>query len=238
MLVIGHRGASENAPDNSRVAFELADSMGADGVELDVRISPDGSLLLAHDPLPSAGEALSALLSLDAGLDACGAEMLVNVEIKNSADDGGFDPRLAVVTETLAVLRRRGAHQRRRWLISSFSYPTIEACRDAAPDIATAWLCYEPTEAEIARVARAGHAAVNPWAPIVTEQLTEQCHALGLAVNTWTCNNPDRLRELESCGVDAVCTDVPDTALAALGRAAGRATGNAAATPAWSGRQA
>ena len=44
------------------------------------------------------------------------------------------------------------------------------------------------------------------------------CHRGGLAVNTWTCNDPVRLVELAGLGVDGVCTDVPDVALSALGR--------------------
>jgi glycerophosphoryl diester phosphodiesterase len=52
MLVIAHRGASAAAPENTPDAFRLADRMGADGVELDVRRTPDGRLLVAHDPLP------------------------------------------------------------------------------------------------------------------------------------------------------------------------------------------
>ncbi|MBT7428429.1 MAG: glycerophosphodiester phosphodiesterase, partial [Ilumatobacter sp.] len=54
MLVIGHRGASVAAAENTVQAFVLADAMGADGVELDVRLAPDGRLLVKHDPLPTA----------------------------------------------------------------------------------------------------------------------------------------------------------------------------------------
>ena len=39
-------------------------------------------------------------------------------------------------------------------------------------------------------------------------------HAAGIAVNTWTCDDPDRMRELIEWGVDGICTNVPDIALA------------------------
>jgi glycerophosphoryl diester phosphodiesterase len=58
-----------------------------------------------------------------------------------------------------------------------------------------------------------------------------RCHDAGLAVHAWTCNDAERLVELLAAGTDGVCTDVPDTALAALGRAAGRRSG--AVTPRW-----
>jgi glycerophosphoryl diester phosphodiesterase len=52
----------------------------------------------------------------------------------------------------------------------------------------------------------------------VNEDLVIAAHAAGLAVNTWTCDDPDRIRWLADLGVDAVVTNVPDVALTALGR--------------------
>ncbi len=73
--------------------------MGADGVELDVRLAPDGHggsrLVVFHDPLPTDQSDLDALPGFDEILDACGDRMLVNVEIKNSEADGGYDPTMA-----------------------------------------------------------------------------------------------------------------------------------------------
>lgn len=230
MLVLGHRGASAAAPENTPEAFALADAMGADGIELDVRRVADGRLLIAHDPLPEPPDefdaAITALPTLDDGLDACGRRMLVNVEIKNWPTDSGFDPTMAMVSPVVDALRRRGPAARDRWLISSFSWETLEACRVAAPDIATAWLVTSIGADRIARIAAAGHVAVHPWEPNVTDEFVEQCHAAGLAVNTWTCNDPQRLVDLAAMGVDGVCTDVPDVALTALER-----QGTAAVSP-------
>ena len=210
------------APENTPEAFALADAMGADGIELDVRRTSDGRLLIAHDPLDETEaefDALAASLpTLDQALDACGDRMLVNVEIKNWPDDAGFDPTMAMVGPIIATLRQRGSAARDRWLISSFSWETLEACRLAAPDIATAWLVSRVSGERIATIAAAGHAAVHPWEPNVTAEFVERCHHAGLAVNTWTCNDPQRLVELSAIGVDGVCTDVPDVALASLGR--------------------
>ena len=88
MLVIGHRGASVAAAENTVQAFVLADAMGADGVEMDVRLAPDGRLLVKHDPLPTELGDLAGYPELSDVLAACG-DMLVNVEIKNSADEPG-----------------------------------------------------------------------------------------------------------------------------------------------------
>jgi glycerophosphoryl diester phosphodiesterase len=53
------------------------------------------------------------------------------------------------------------------------------------------------------------------------------CHDAGMVLTTWTCNDAERMSQLASIGVDGVCTDVPDVALAALGRT------DADAAPRW-----
>lgn len=229
MLVLAHRGASAVAIENSVDAFRLADEMGSDGVELDVRRTPDGRLFVAHDALPTDPVAVDAmgLATLDEALDACGDRMLVNVEIKNWPADSDFDPQMRIVPPVIDALRRRGTDAVSRWLISSFSWDTIEACRAMAPEIATAWLVSTVSPERILQVAAAGHSALHPWEPSLTEEFVERCHRAGLTVNTWTCNDAERIVTLAAMGVDGVCTDVPDVALAALGRA------GATAAPAW-----
>jgi glycerophosphoryl diester phosphodiesterase len=220
MLVLAHRGASVAAPENTPEAFSLADTMGADGVELDVRWIGDGRLLVAHDQLPLSVAAVDAMAlpTLDEVLDACGDRMLVNVEIKNWPTDTWYDPSMEMVGPVIDTLRRRGTDAAHRWLISCFHWATIEACRVMAPDIPTAWLMYGVRPERIDQIAAAGHAAVHPQESAVTAELVDRCHDAGLAVNSWTSNDPDRLAALAAMGVDGVCTDVPDVALAALGR--------------------
>ena len=222
MNVIGHRGASGSEPENTPRAFLAADAMGADGVELDVRLASSGSgghrLVVFHDPLPASRTAIDALVGFHDVLDACGERMLVNVEIKNSPNDGGHDPTLAVVAPTLAAMKERGSSWADRWLISSFDLGTIDRCRRLAPEIPTAFLVGEATDSAIAVAVERGHVALHPWVQMLTGDRVAACHEAGLLVNTWTCNDPDRLVELESMGVDGVCTDVPDVARVALGR--------------------
>jgi len=222
MNVIGHRGASVAQPENTPEAFAVADGMGADGVELDVRLADSGRgdarLVVFHDALPSDPESIDAIVGFDAVLDACGSRMLVNVEIKNDTEHLDLEASLAVVAPTLEVMRERGPSWMDRWLISSFSLATIDRCRELAPEIPTAYLVTAVDDEVIAAAVEGGHRAIHPHAVPLTGEQVERCRSAGLHVNVWTCNDADRLVELESVGVDGVCTDVPDVALAALGR--------------------
>ena len=217
MLVIGHRGASRAEKENTPAAFRRAAEMGADGVELDVRLAADGRLVVCHDALPADPLAVDRLCSFGEVLDACGS-MLVNVEIKNNETEADFDPSMAVVEPVLAELASRGDPE--RWLISSFSLATIDRCHAVDPQFATALLVLGAKERLLDKIVDSGHSALHPHVDAVDPELVDRCVERGLAVNTWTCNDAARIRELEAIGVHGVCTDVPDEALAALDRVA------------------
>jgi glycerophosphoryl diester phosphodiesterase len=75
-----------------------------------------------------------------------------------------------------------------------------------------------PDDAPTEMVAK-GHVALHPWVQLLTREVIEACHALGVQVNTWTCDDPDRMRKLIEWGIDGICTNVPDVALAAIAEA-------------------
>lgn len=220
--VIAHRGASKAERENTVAAFRRAAAMGADAVELDVRRAGDGALVVHHDARLPDGRPLSDVPSaelpshvptLDAALDAC-AGMWVNVEIKHDPGEPGFDPGGSIADDTVAVLQSRGEPE--RWLISSFRLETVDRCRHLAPAIRTAWLVLDVPAGAIERCVDHGHVALHPLWLTLTAEHVERCHAAGLAVNTWTCDEPEVLRRLAGWGVDGICTNVPDIALGVL----------------------
>ncbi len=219
--VLAHRGASRAARENTIEAFHLAAALGSDGVELDVRRTSDGALVVHHDPCLADGRAIIDMKAvdlpahvprLDAALDACSG-MWVNVEIKNDADEPDFDPTDLIADCTIDVLAARGDDD--RWLISSFRLETIDRCK-AISNIRTAWLVEEVPDDVIATMVGRGHVALHPWVATLRRSHIDVCHGAGIAVNTWTCDDPLRMDELIEWGIDGICTNVPDVAIAVI----------------------
>ena len=222
--MIGHRGAPRLARENTVESFIAAVATGAGGIELDVRRTADGVLVVHHDPVLDDGRAIvdcqSAHLppyvpTLDRALDACGGA-IVDVEIKNLPGEPGFDSTDRIADDVVHALGAR-PEPPAAWLISSFRRETIDRCRAVDPGIATGWLTFSATtDDDLAWAVAAGHAAIHPCVPAVDRGLIERCHTAGLLVNAWTCNDVARACELASWDIDGICTDVPDVMTGAL----------------------
>ncbi len=223
--VIGHRGASAAAPENTMAAFRLAVAQGADGIEIDVRWAAGGDLVVHHDANLSDGRLVGATRrgELPPSVPSLGEVLtagpwFVNIEIKNDPDEPDHDPSGALVDH---VVNEVAAHRAgRRVLLSSFDWATVRRAREAAPDLAVAWLVWTGTPGDagawVARAAGAGMQALNPQDTLVDAGLVGTAHDAGLAVNVWTVDHPDRIRALARLGVDAIITNDPASAVAAL----------------------
>ncbi len=227
-LVIAHRGASAVCAENTVAAFEGARALGADWVELDVRRTADGALVVVHDAALANGELVVATAradidavvpSLAEALDACEG-MGVNIEIKNHPIDPDYDPTMLVAKGVVAEVQRRGAHDPtvyNRVLVSCFDLGTVDAVRDLDPAVPTGYLVLDPEGGAAVDVAvEHGHRALHPWVPMVDEALIRRAHAAGLLVNTWTTDDPERIAELAAWGIDGIVTNTPDIARTAL----------------------
>lgn len=222
--VIAHRGASAAVQENTLLAFATAKRMGADAVELDVRTSRDGLLVVHHNPALDDGRVICETHHLDVpdhvpslaeALEAC-AGMWVNVEIKNDPNEPDFDADEKRADATVALLQSLGELD--RWLVSSFRLETINRVHAVEPALRTAWLTVGVRPEDVVPLSKslidAGHSAIHPYFELLTRDALDAFHAAGLEVNTWTCDAPERLEELMRWGVDGICTNVPDLALA------------------------
>ncbi len=142
-LVLGHRGASHARSENTLAAFAKARELGADGVELDVRRTADGVLVVHHDPAVAdfgliVDHPFAALRrthpevpTLVEALEAC-AGMIVNVEIKCLPwePDADTDER-AVVHAVVDELRKHATIS--DVIVSSFDIGAIDASARSHP---------------------------------------------------------------------------------------------------------
>jgi glycerophosphoryl diester phosphodiesterase len=225
-LVWAHRGAwaATGLAENTIDAFREAVRVGADGVELDVRRTAGAALAVHHDATLADGRRIVDLAAadlppdvplLDAAIEACDG-LFVNVEIKNLEDDPDHDPTEYLASAVAALVGER--HLYDRVLVSSFSAATIDAVVEADPDIRCGYLASPRWDQHGAldRVIARGHAAFHPHHLTVNAELVQRAHDAGVAVHTWTVDDPDRVRWLAALGVDAVITNVPHVAIAAL----------------------
>jgi glycerophosphoryl diester phosphodiesterase len=247
-LVVAHRGASSSTPENTIPAFEEAARVGADVIELDVRLTGDGVPVVLHDPDVSAttdGEGpvhemtLAEVKRLNAGSDGSPAEIPtleealevigrtevgVDIEVKNIPGEAAFDsPDESVLAAALDSLDRTGFGG--PVLVSSFNWVTIEVCRRRAPDLATGFLTVGAIDprATLDYVRQNGHDFVLPHAVALLDAgpgFVGEAHAEGIRVGTWTVDDEDTLSRLYGWDVDAVASNDPRLAAAVRDRVA------------------
>jgi len=227
--VFAHRGVSSEFPENTIPAFRAARFRGADGVELDVRRTSDGFLVVHHDARLEDGrtiiESLVAELPptvprLQEAIEACEG-ITVNIEIKNMPGEPDFDPANRMVEGVVEAVQRLG--RTADVIVSSFNLATVDEVRKLDPSIDTGWLVFDIDDinAVVARAEHAGHTALHPFVGRTTAQLIEACHIAGLRVNTWTVDDPARIKQLVDDGIDGIITNVPEIARDAVLRALG-----------------
>ena len=257
-LVYAHRGGAALRPENTIASFDYGLSLGADGLEFDVRLSRDGVVVIHHDATlerttngtgPVASLTADELSRLDAGHWFTPAETR-----KTSASDvasfpyrgqGHGVPRLAQVlgrypgipliielkTNDPELAQRaiedvRAAGAGDRVAFGSFGWRVLRTARRLEPQI--------PTGASREEVRLALYRSWVRWplgkeayrefqipersgpTRIVSRHFIKHAHRAGIAVKVWTVNDPADMRRLLEWGVDALISDRPDLAVAAV----------------------
>jgi glycerophosphoryl diester phosphodiesterase len=228
-FVIGHRGASGYAPENTMVSFERALALRADAIELDIHPTSDGKLAVIHDPTlerTTNGKGLvcthsySQLQELDAGswfdpsfsneripllddvLSWAHGRTKVVIEVKQGPI---FYPNIAELL--LAALER--TDMRNDVMVISFDHHTVRRVKELASDITTGVLyagrCINPVM--LARDADAD--VLLPYWALLTKEEVDMGHEAGLMVAPWGGPEQD-YRFILPTGVDAVAADFPD----------------------------
>ena len=222
-LVFAHRGGSALAPENTIAAFDNGLALGADGLELDVRLSRDGVVVVHHDRLldrtttlrgPVAGRTAEDLHR--AGVPALAAVLARYRDPRIIIEMKVNHPALAAAT--VGVVRRADAVD--RVCLGSFGLRVLRAARTLEPAIATSaareevrWALYRSwCRWPVSRVAYGGYQVpeVAGRTRVVSPRFVAGAHAAGLAVQVWTVDTEQDARRLLAWGVDALITDRPD----------------------------
>ena len=234
MLRIGHRGAPGNPRhgENTIASFRKAIWSGADAIELDVRQTRDGQLVVIHDldvkrTTYGSGKicdmAYSEVYQLTAGsgeripklsdiLDGFGKTCLINIEIKEAG----------IVEKAVKEAKFRRLHG--RVLFSAFDYD------DNDPDSSSSWeeLARDSNGCAFALLATRrkimsmgvgnyidkakdlGATAIHPEFNSIDPRMTFLASEVGLLVNAWTVNDFKDIEDIKRLGVNGICSDFPE----------------------------
>jgi glycerophosphoryl diester phosphodiesterase len=229
-LVIAHRGASGQRPENTVPAYELAVQQGADMIEVDLHRTRDGAIVVTHDEslagLGGRGEIADATLAevraLDAGggervptldelLDGFGKRIALNLELKR----GTRAAYPGLEAAALGALDARGLVE--GTLFSSFYDPILARLRALSPAARLGLLISRRHPAGAIERARAlGAEALHPERPLVTPELVAAAHGAGLRVYVFTVDDPNDMARLLALGVDGIFTNFPERLRALL----------------------
>ena len=232
--ITAHRGASEDAPENTLGAFRKAIEDMSDVIELDVQMTKDGVVMVTHDTSLrrctgrnaniydltfdevrklDAGRWFSAkyagtkIPTLEEVLDLCKGRIQLNIEIKPST----FTPTLEAETVRLIHAYDYGAD----CVVTSQSYETLCKVKELDPDITTGYILalgvgtyYDLPAADFFSVE----------STFITAGMVQQIHLRGKTISAWTVNRQQDAEKLLQLGVDDLITDKPEIIAPLLAR--------------------
>ncbi len=209
-LIIAHRGASEDAPENTLAAFRLAITQGADGLECDVRMSADGIPVISHDdslkrtherPIRIADATAAELAAFDVPTLAetlatvRGKLSLINLELKEPIPPD-------------ALARVIGA-ERDGIVLSSFDTEVIKATRTALPELPFWLLTMHGTNLAIIEARELGCVGLHVWHRTATPRFIAHAVRAGFPVYIWTLDDLRRAGILAGRGIAGITTNAP-----------------------------
>lgn len=236
-VVFAHRGASGYAPENTLAAFHLAHQLGAEAIELDVKLTQDGHVVVLHDQTVdrtcenASGDlrnlSLEEVKKLDAGshfsaefasekiptlaevFEAVGSKLFINIELTNYQTYGDG------LTDSVVDLINQFSLDE-RVMFSSFHPSNILQARKLKPGIPAALLALPGIAGTLQR-SIAGKwispSLIHPFMSDTTDVLMRREKTRARRVHVWTVNEPDDIARMFSLGVDGIFTDYPDRAI-------------------------
>ena len=215
---ISHRGLRTSAPENSIPAFQAALEAGAEGIELDVHATLDGTVIVHHDfdvtldgkrvPIRALDSATVSKLTLngdtqiptlDQTLEAVLDRARVYIEIKPTG----------IESDVVRCLKRH-AHFMENYAVHSFDHRVVKHVFEMMPSLRTGILQVGYPIDSVAAMRAAGASDLWQHVDFVDERLVSDVHSHQGRLVVWTANDPAHWSRLAELGVDAVCTDKID----------------------------
>ena len=241
--IVGHRGARGEAPENTAAGFQVAMEAGVTEIELDVRLSRDGHLIVVHDAnvTRTTGErgkahhyTLSQLEVLDARrntpgwhsplgipslrevVDRCGPSMRFQFEVKGAAR--AILHRLA--HQLVDFINQRQMND--RVVVTSSHTGFLRMLGTMTAHIERGYVAEYRYQQPTRRAVALGCTWLMPRHTLVTPALMRRARRRNLKVSTWTVNDLTRAERMVELGVDGIITDFPTSFIAHFQRRAAR----------------
>ena len=241
--IVGHRGARGEAPENTAAGFQVALEAGVTEIELDVRLSRDGHLIVVHDAnvTRTTGErgkahhyTLSQLEVLDARrntpgwhsplgipslrevVDLCGPSMRFQFEVKGA--DRAILHRLA--HQLVDFISQRKMND--RVVVTSSHTGFLRMLGTMTAHIERGYVAEYRYQQPTRRAVALGCTWLMPRHTLVTPALMRRARRRHLKVSTWTVNDLTRAERMVELGVDGIITDFPTSFIAHFERRSAR----------------
>lgn len=231
--VIAHRGFSAIAPENTLAAFQKAIAIGADYLELDVRLTKDDSLVVIHDE--SVDRTSSNNMKAKVNEMYFREIARVKAGYSDKFDDQYSNEKIPTLREVLTMTKDKikvaielkvyGAENEvinlvnqlgvaDQVIIFSFYYPVLAKIRQLDKDIPTLYLIpkVDKLTLDYAGVIDANAIGFHQEAK-VDEELLKAAHRANMELWVWTVNNETKMKEFIDLGIDGLISDFPDKAI-------------------------
>lgn len=216
-LKIGHRGAKAYEPENTILSFKRALELGVNAVELDVRMTKDGEIIVIHDAevdRTTNGKGLVKELTLneikklstekgekiptlEEALDFLDRKVRILIEIKEVGTE----------EKVLDIVRRKGLED--NVIIISFYEEALRRTRELSGTVKMG-LIYVRHKDPIGAALSLRAQYLLPMYKFIYPSLVRKAHEKGLKIIAWTINTREEASEYARMGVDGIASDKPD----------------------------
>jgi glycerophosphoryl diester phosphodiesterase len=223
VIAIAHRGEPVGHRENTLPAFVAAMDLGADMVEIDLRRTRDGAIVVLHD------QTLERLWGVSASVG--------DVDLADVVALGEGDVRIPTLPDVLSAVRLplmvdftrrevvaggleavRAAGALERCLFVTGNVAALQQLRAQSSEVRIGLTWMDGPEPPLALLRELGAEYWNPMFGLVTPEGVEAVHGAGLSVSTWTVDEPEDMTRLLDAGVDAMVSNRIADLVAHLGR--------------------